>query len=98
MIRRNQRYSRANGGNLTKPSDHELGCAVHDIGLELRHRCGDAPVCRRCEANVRVGRERRAREFYMEVRCSEVIDELPYASRRVWRIARRYDRDPPSAL
>ena len=47
VVRRNLCDSRTTGGCLAETSDHEFGGAVHEIGLELVHRPGDATIRRR---------------------------------------------------
>jgi hypothetical protein len=70
---------------------------MHKIRAKLLDGSRDAPVrgCR--ESNVRIGRERDARDINTEVGIPEIIDELLYGKRRPVRIARRYHRDSPAA-
>jgi hypothetical protein len=85
------------GGDFAEPSDHEFGRAMHEIGAKLVDSFGDAPVRRRRESNVRIGRERNARDVNAQIGISEIIDELLDAKRWSARITGRDDRDSPTA-
>lgn len=70
---------------------------MHEIGAKLVDSSGDAPVrwCR--EPNVRIWRERHARNVNAQIGIAEIIDELLDAQRWPARVTRRDDRDPPTA-
>src|SRR5450756_1020609 len=98
VIRRNQGNSGAPRGYLPEASDHELRLAVHNVGLKLSHRPGNAPISRHSEANVRIGWEGRARQLYTQVAVLELVDELLHPVRRLARIAGRDHADLPAAV
>jgi hypothetical protein len=97
MVGRHERKSRALGSDFTEPSNHELGGTVNEVGAKLVDSFGDAPVRGRRESNVRIRRERNARDVNAQIGISEIIDELLYAQRRPARITGRDDRDSPTA-
>ena len=70
---------------------------MHEIGAKFVDSSGDSPVrgCR--QSNVRIGRERNARDVNTEIGIPEIIDELLYAQRRPARVTGRDHRDSPTA-
>jgi hypothetical protein len=70
---------------------------MHEIGSKLVDSFGDAPIRGRRESNVRIGRERYARDVNAQIGISEIIDELLDAQRWPARVTRRDDRDSPTA-
>jgi hypothetical protein len=87
VVRRNQWDTRAPRGGLTEASDHELRCAVHQIGLEFLNCSCDASVRGNRQADVRIGRKCRAGKLHVQVGGSEIVDELFYAPFRLAWIA-----------
>jgi len=70
---------------------------MHEIGAKLVDSSGDAPIRGGRESNVRIGRERNARDVNAQIGISEIIDELLDAQRWPARVTRRDDRDSPTA-
>jgi hypothetical protein len=70
---------------------------MDEIGAKLLDSSGDAPVRGRRESNVRIGRERNARDVNAQIWIAEIIDELLDAQRWPARVTRRDDRDSPTA-
>jgi hypothetical protein len=85
------------GRDFAEPSNHEFGGAMHEIGAKLVDSSGDSPVRRRRESNVRIGRERNARDVNTQIGIPEIVDELLHTQRWPAGIARRYHGDSPTA-